>query len=227
MHKARVLEIGYQSGGFAVPMIAAMSKLPGFEYIGVDDCSYSNAVNPKVIAEYLRSEGITEVYQFLQADADQFLRSYTGAPFDLVLIDHAKPLYPRECRTLLRRHMLSPRGYMLFHDVLAKASLSWLRCASICRAYGYAWDIANQVPGGLAVVSKSPDAHDRMREPLIALTEAAHLGQEALLLVSRILAASGVSRHPLDIGYQNAPVETVASSSRDSPSPRDRRIDSA
>ena len=34
--RARVLEVGYQAGGFAVPLILAMHARPGFTYVGVD-----------------------------------------------------------------------------------------------------------------------------------------------------------------------------------------------
>jgi hypothetical protein len=43
--RGRVLEIGYQSGGFAVPLIMALQNHPGFSYVGIDNGQYATVVD--------------------------------------------------------------------------------------------------------------------------------------------------------------------------------------
>ena len=150
--QARVLEVGYQSGGFAVPVILAMQDRPGFEYLGIDSLDYDNSVDGSTIARFLRDQGITEGYDFAAGDAGQYLRKLSHRQFDLILVDHYKPLYARELLIILRHRLISPGGYILFHDVLGEASGAWKDCARVCDAYGYVWSIAQDVPEGLALV---------------------------------------------------------------------------
>ncbi|MFQ5856386.1 MAG: class I SAM-dependent methyltransferase, partial [Anaerolineae bacterium] len=125
MPRARVLELGYQAGGFAVPVILAMRERPDFVYLGIDSMAYDTAVDGKVIVQYLENQGVTGCYEFAVGDAGKFLARMPKEQFDLVLIDHDKSLYPREFRTLVRRELVSPDGCILFHDVLRKAREVW------------------------------------------------------------------------------------------------------
>ena len=152
MPRAKVLEVGYQAGGFAVPVILAMRGRPDFTYLGIDSMAYENAVGGKVIAQYLRDHDVIGCYEFVERDAGEFLARMPLQQFDLVLIDHSKSLYPREFRTLVRRGLVSPYGYTMFHDVLGEAREVWRDCVVIARSSGYSWSIVSEIPEGLAVV---------------------------------------------------------------------------
>lgn len=153
--RARVLEVGYQAGGFAVPVILALHARPGFAYVGVDSMAYGSAVGAAVIGKYLAERGVTSGYEFVASDAGPFLRRVPPA-FDLVLIDHDKRLYPRDLRTVLRRDLVSADGLVLLHDVLGKARRVWHDCLAIARAYGWSPQIVDEVPEGLAVLRRQP-----------------------------------------------------------------------
>lgn len=152
--RARVLEVGYQAGGFAVPLILRCHSRPDFEYLGVDSMAYKNAVDGNVIASYLNSVGVTSRYRFVIGDAGRFLKIPTQQ-FDLVLLDHEKRLYSREFLTIARQQLLSHEGYILFHDVSGKARAAWKVCTTIAQVYGYSWSVVQDVPGGLAVMRRS------------------------------------------------------------------------
>jgi predicted O-methyltransferase YrrM len=152
--RARVLEVGYQAGGFAVPLILRCHSRPDFEYLGIDSLTYKNAVDGNVIAGYLSSLGITSRYQFATGDAGKLIRVSTRE-FDLVLLDHEKRLYPREFLTIARRQLLSREGYILFHDVSGRAHTAWKVCTTIAQVYGYSWSVVQGIPGGLAVIRRS------------------------------------------------------------------------
>ena len=51
-----VVEIGFQAGGFAVPIIFALHRDPRFRYVGVDNLAYTNSVRPATIEEFLQRE---------------------------------------------------------------------------------------------------------------------------------------------------------------------------
>lgn len=153
--RARVLEVGYQAGGFAVPLIMAMHRRPGFAYVGVDSMAYGSAVEGRVISRYLAQHGVAGCYEFAECDAHAFLRA-VSPPFDLVLIDHDKRLYPRDLRTVLQRDLVSPTGVVLLHDVLGKARRVWQDCLVIARRYGWSPEIVDEVPEGLAVLRRDP-----------------------------------------------------------------------
>ncbi len=154
--RARVLEIGVQSGGFAVPLIMGMQKHPNFSYVGVDDYSYASAVDGSVISGYLTGFNLNYGYEFVNMDAEAYLQSLSNQQFDLILVDHYKPLYPRDFETIVRRQILSYDGYILFHDVLGKAAGVWKECQKICAAFGYSWEVVSEVPAGLAVARLNP-----------------------------------------------------------------------
>jgi hypothetical protein len=55
----RILEIGVQSGGFAVPVVLAVAHAGSFSYLGVDNREYTNAVPLQLVADYLELRGVT------------------------------------------------------------------------------------------------------------------------------------------------------------------------
>ena len=151
--RARVLEVGYQAGGFAVPLILAMHARPGFAYVGVDSMAYGSAVDGPTIGRYVSQRGVSGGYEFVERDAGAFLREVSPT-FDLILIDHDKRLYPRDLRTVLRRNLVSPSGVVLLHDVLGKARRVWHDCVAIARNYGWSAELVDEVPEGLAVLRR-------------------------------------------------------------------------
>lgn len=185
---ARVLEIGVQSGGFAVPLILAMQDHPKFSYVGIDNGAYATAVDGSVISGYLAELNLNQGYEFLTVDSDTYLKTLPRQEFDLILVDHFKPLYPRDFETIARRQILSADGYLLFHDVLNKAAGVWKDCQKICAAFGYSWQIVSEVPSGLAVVRLNP-----VREHLeFWRTAKARLRFEISRLAIRLLAIDAV-----------------------------------
>jgi len=155
LQSKRVLEIGYQAGGFAVPVIYALHGDGTFGYTGIDSGEYANSVDGNVIEGFLRKNNIASgKYKFNKGDAHVFLKKLDAGQFDLILVDHYKPLYPREFLTIIKRQLLSPQGYILFHDVLERASKAWVQCRNMCDMFGYSWEMDDNVPGGLAVVRK-------------------------------------------------------------------------
>src|SRR5437867_8566063 len=64
-----VVEIGFQAGGFAVPIIFALHRDPRFRYVGVDNLAYTNSVRPAAIEGFLRSRVTTGCYEFIQSDS--------------------------------------------------------------------------------------------------------------------------------------------------------------
>lgn len=153
----RVLEIGYQSGGFAVPIILYFHKDDRFRYTGIDNHSYENAVSAATIEQYLSLRGAIKRYAFHEGDASVCLKKLRGSSFDLILIDHYKPLYPRELSILLGNGMLAEGGCILFHDVLGRASGIWKQCEILLGWYGLSSTIIPEIPGGLAVARQLPE----------------------------------------------------------------------
>ncbi len=186
MPRARVMEIGYQAGGFAVPVILGMQDHPDFTYTGIDDGSYVNSVDGSAIAGYLKSQQVKGCYTFHTGDAGYFLETLDWQQFDLILIDHHKLLYPREFSILINRGMISSGGYVFFHDVLAKAAWVWKECQLMCRAHGSSWQIIEEVPAGLAVVKRN--ARDSVGTPWSRLSGLVQLN---LFLFMRMLRAVG------------------------------------
>ena len=148
----QVLEIGFQAGGFAVPIIEAMQSETGFAYTGVDDGRYVNAVTGPTLTDYLIGrDTVAEVFRFIDSDARDYLLS-CDRQFDLILLDHAKPLYPRELRLLLSRNIISPGGVILLHDIEDKASGVWPDCLTLVERFGCTTSLHPEIPAGLAVV---------------------------------------------------------------------------
>src|SRR2546425_7862704 len=90
-----VVEIGFQAGGFSVPIIFALHRDPRFRYVGVDNLAYTNSVRPATIEEFLRPRVTPGCYEFVQSDSTRFLKTLAPASVDLVLLDHFKPFYER------------------------------------------------------------------------------------------------------------------------------------
>lgn len=196
MHHPRVLEVGYQAGAFSVPVISAGRALPGFSYLGIDSLAYENSVNGQVIEGYLKREGISHGYRFAVGDAGHFLETLPQKPpFDMILIDHYKPLYAREFHTVLKRGLLSDSGVVLMHDILNKARQAWSDCQRIARAYGYTWTINSDIPEGLAIIRKDPTSQTKpwARTGVKALLGVQAVKRGAQSLVQRILRPRPVS----------------------------------
>ena len=70
-------------------------------------------------------------------------------------MDHSKLFYSREFYTIASKGLITPGGYILFHDVLEKAGMAWKECELICLAFGFSWQVVEDVPGGLAAVKRS------------------------------------------------------------------------
>jgi hypothetical protein len=149
---SRVLEIGFQAGGFAVPVIMKMQDRPDFLYVGIDNGAYPNAVHPSTIVGYLKQQKVKGEFYFHYGDVKDILTRLAPQRFDMILVDHSKPFYSREFYTIASKGLIAPGGYILFHDVLEKAEAVWRECEVICQAFGFSWQIVEDVPGGLAAV---------------------------------------------------------------------------
>lgn len=155
LSRAYVLEIGYQAGGFAIPVILEMKDYRNFNYVGIDNGAYPNSVEPLILDNYLKSYQVMGKYTFYWGDAKEILKGLKHQKFDLILLDHAKQFYAREFYTLISKDMLSLDGYILLHDVLEKAEPAWKECEWICRSFNFTWQIVEDIPGGLAVVKRN------------------------------------------------------------------------
>lgn len=153
--RRRILEIGVQAGGFAVPVILATAERPGFAYTGVDNLEYTNAVSLRHIVDYLAQLGVHENIQLVEGDADMVLCAARPRSFDLVLLDHYKPRYPVDLLRVCERDLLSEDGAIILHDVLTHAAAEWPACARVCRAFGYEWTIDREVPQGAAIIRRA------------------------------------------------------------------------
>jgi hypothetical protein len=163
--RARILEIGVQSGGFAVPVILDSAGRPGFSYTGVDALKYTNAVPLGLIADYLDQRRITGPIRFVEGDSTQALSAMTADSFDLILLDHYKAKYALDLHIVCARELLNAEGTIIVHDVLAHAARAWSICERVCRAFGYTWTIESGVPNGAAIVRRG---HGARRRPMLA-----------------------------------------------------------
>lgn len=163
----RVLEIGYQSGAFAAPVIEAYGRDDSFDYTGVDNFAFNNSIRsnwrPQFIEGYLASKNLNKTaYRFLQGDANAFLLAQRE-PYDLILIDHLKPLYARELRTILKRKLIKPDGVILVHDVAGRAKQVWRDCTRWCWCYHCESEIDLGVVSGLAIIRSKKGYKSRGR----------------------------------------------------------------
>ncbi|MDO8793176.1 MAG: class I SAM-dependent methyltransferase [Vicinamibacterales bacterium] len=145
----RVLEIGVQAGGCGVPVIDALHREPGFSYTGVDNHSYSNAVPFSVIDAFLRARGVATGVAFVESDGAAFLASAAPGSFDVILLDHYKPLYPGSLLEICVRRLLAPGGLVLCHDVLGNAADVWPTCVAVGRMFGLDASVDAGVPEGI------------------------------------------------------------------------------
>jgi predicted O-methyltransferase YrrM len=156
-----VLEIGFQAGGFAVPIILALHRDPRFQYTGVDNLAYTNSVRPATIESFLRSRVTPGCYEFIQLDSTRFLKTVPPASIDLVLLDHFKPLYERDLLVLCRRGIVKSGGVVLLHDVHSGAARAWRNCNHLVRTFGLEVDLRAEVPAGLAILRIPSDVRPR------------------------------------------------------------------
>ena len=154
--RARILEVGVQSGGFAVPVITDAAARPGFSYTGIDALTYTNAVPLRLIENYLEQRHLSGPIRFVEGDSTQVLGTLPADSFDLILLDHYKAKYPLDLHIVCARELLSADGTIIVHDVLAHAARAWTICERVCRAFGYTWTIDSSVPNGVAVVRRGP-----------------------------------------------------------------------
>jgi predicted O-methyltransferase YrrM len=147
-----VVEIGFQAGGFSVPIIFALHRDPRFRYVGVDNLAYTNSVRPATIEAFLRPRVTPGCYEFVQSDSTRLLKTLAPASVDLVLLDHFKPFYERDLLVLCRRGIVKPGGVILLHDVLSGAAKAWRNCDHLVRTFELAVDLRAEVPAGLAIL---------------------------------------------------------------------------
>lgn len=174
--RRRMLEIGVQSGGFAVPVILSVAQAGPFSYLGVDNREYTNAVSLRLVADYLRLHGITDGVRFIEGDSTAVLKTAERGAFDFILLDHYKPKYPFDLLQILRRDLLSEDGVIMLHDVLTHAARQWQTCAQLCSAFGYTCVVDADVFHGAGLIRRA----DRLARPR---------GAQATILAARVAAS--------------------------------------
>jgi predicted O-methyltransferase YrrM len=183
--RTRILEIGVQAGGFAVPVILSSSSRAGFSYLGVDNLAYSNAVALQLISEYLRLHGLVENIRFVEGDSTPVVRAAARKSFDLVLLDHYKPKYALDLYDICARDLLSDDGAIVLHDVLANAASAWAVCQRVCRAFGYTWTVDATVTHGAAIIRRANASASRFAEFLAYAEVAARWQMHTTMLAGR------------------------------------------
>jgi hypothetical protein len=153
-NSARILELGVQSGGFAVPVILAAARRERFAYTGVDNLEYTNAVPLRHVADYLALHGVTQGLRFVEGSSGVVVQAAASHSYDLILIDHYKPRYPIDLYAICSRDVLSEGGVIVLHDVLTHAAPDWVVCRRICSAFGYNWSIDADITQGAAIVRR-------------------------------------------------------------------------
>lgn len=197
--QARILEVGVQSGGFAVPVILSSAHRAGFSYTGVDSLDYTNAVPLRLIAEYLATRGITQNLRFIESDSTAALRTLVAHSFDLILLDHYKPKYPLDLYEVCARDLLNADGVIVLHDVLGHAASEWDTCERVCRAFGYEWTIDSDVVNGAAVIRRGRSAKRPVTAAIVRLEVTTRWRLHAATLAmrrraGRMLRAAGLRR---------------------------------
>jgi methyltransferase family protein len=190
-----VVEIGFQAGGFAVPIILALHRDPRFQYLGVDNLAYTNAVPPRVIEGFLRPRVTPGCYEFIQNDSTRFLKTLAPASVDLVLLDHFKPLYERDLLVLCERGIVKPGGVILLHDVHAGAAQAWRNCQHLVRTFNLAVELRADVPAGLAIL-RIPCSRvtGRLRMMGSSAIAACRAAVDDAILYARRVVGSGLRR---------------------------------
>jgi predicted O-methyltransferase YrrM len=198
---ARILELGVQSGGFAVPVILAAARRERFAYTGVDNLEYTNAVPLRYIATYLGLHGVTRGLRFVEGSSGTVVQAVTAHSYDLILIDHYKPRYPIDLYAICSRQALSEDGAIVLHDVLTHAAPDWIVCQRVCRAFGYDWTIDTEVSQGAAIVRRGGPARSKaMRLPVCVEVHARWWVHATILgvrrAIGRTLRRLGLRRSP-------------------------------
>jgi predicted O-methyltransferase YrrM len=167
---ARILEVGVQSGGFAVPVILASAHRSDFAYTGIDSLDYTNVVSLRLIADYLATRDITQKQRFIESDSTAGLRTLQPNSFDLILLDHYKPKHPRDLYEVCMRDLLSDDGVIVVHDVVGHAANEWKVCERVCTAFGVQWTIDAGVVNGAAIIRRArPSSRRAMSVALVGL----------------------------------------------------------
>jgi hypothetical protein len=195
--QGRILEIGVQSGGFAVPVILAVARAGPFSYLGVDNREYTNAVPLQLVADYLALHGLTNGIRFVEGDSTAVLKRARRGEFDFILLDHYKPKYPFDLLQVFRRDLLSEHGVILLHDVLTHAAREWQVCVRLCEAFGYMWDVDASVFQGAGIIRRRPGARRTYASVWLGARVAASWHSHAAILrtrrsVGRLLRAFGL-----------------------------------
>lgn len=168
----KILEIGYQSGGFSAPIILNLCGKRGFSYEGIDNMQFNELINSKwhtgLLTDFLLSKGVDKYcFNFHIGDSGKFLKRCNDQ-YDFILIDHLKVLYPRELKMILKKRLIKKNGVIFLHDVLSKAREAWQKCSKICDAYRCPYEIDESIISGLAILRPDLDRFPKGIRKLLA-----------------------------------------------------------
>ncbi len=194
MTSCRILEVGVQSGGFAVPVVLAVAARRAFAYSGIDNLQFTNAVPLRLIESFLRHSGVTGPLRFVEGDSTTELFRATPDSYDLILLDHYKPKYPLDLYLVFSRKLLSRGGIVLLHDVLTHAAPDWKICQQVCEAFGYVWTVRADVSQGLAIVRYAGPPAGRLQQTLVGMRVTARWRAHEAVLGLRRTAARTLRR---------------------------------
>jgi predicted O-methyltransferase YrrM len=135
---ARVLEIGYQCGACTLPLVQLLAKCQeNWKYVGIDleqDLLGTLAYASDLLPPILNSLGVEHAGHlfFLCGDSDSLIGGHglesivdVDRQFDIVIIDHHKPLYPTTYQLLVGNGYIGPETIVIFHDVFTYAIEEW------------------------------------------------------------------------------------------------------
>ena len=134
---SNILEVGYLCGGLMFPVVQHLARRgSNWRYVGIDleaelgaegELYYASELIPQV----LETSGVDfrDNLFFLIGDAEEVIRTrlkeIASDEFDLIIIDHAKPLYPSCYRALLDLGYVGARTPVVFHDIFSYAKHEW------------------------------------------------------------------------------------------------------
>lgn len=130
----KVLEVGYQCGALSFALVEHLARNnEHWSYYGIDiEEIYANELcyASSLVPEMLDRMGINHGgrLRFYWGDARQIvpkLADIEKVPFDLVLIDHDKPLYLTCYESLLDSGLIAPNAPVVFHDIYTYAKVEW------------------------------------------------------------------------------------------------------
>ncbi len=153
------LEVGYQCGGLTIPSAKALiEKNKNTTYFGLDKQDDANSKgNHRFIFDYLKEKGVdVERIHLYIGDANELIEtcfSECSADFffDMVIIDHAKPLYQPCFELLDEKALISEESIIFFHDIFTYARKEW---NSLKNIPGYYWIEIPLIDGGLGLAMK-------------------------------------------------------------------------